>query len=560
MKPPRLGEALRFLQEAGFTQKPSRGSTRTFDGVLKTSAGPVATRVEIRDWNFLEYPTIRIIKRPAFFPDLVPHVGSQGDICYFSHGSVVLDRFNPAGSVKQCLEQALHVLETIASDPKQRSRDIRDEFLFYWLANQQAIWPVVLGDVSPDAETANYFVLGEGEHAQVMIAASIEEATRYAASQGLSNPKGGSVKCWMLRSKVYPSAPSKLPTTVKELFEYLRGWDQAVSKAVQNILERRKEYLRHKYVTFAVDTPAGWLGFGFDLNQQFRLGYEKKPALYKQYLHNKGGSQPIFRLLVSDISPKFLHGRNVLGGNLLGKRITVVGCGAIGGFLAAALARFGAGSGPNGQLRLVDPGRLGPENIGRHLLGMSDLRKFKAAAVAEELKRSFPEISVVPITREVDPQKDLRDDDLVIDATGYEPVSEMLNSFHLQNDPGTPYLHTWIYGNGDCVQALWVDSKRYGCYRCMRMPEGPRYREERFPVGKKPVTARFAGCQAFTPYAVSAPMSASALIVDMISDWLSGSPSPRFRTRTVERADLRRVKNQDISKIDECPACLNRSS
>lgn len=560
MTPPRLGQALRLLAQAGFTQKRSRGLIRIFDGLLETSAGNVAIRVELQDWNFLEYPTIRVIERPSFFPELVPHVGTRGDICYFRHGSVVLDRFNPAGSIKQCLDRAREVLEQIVADPARRTADIQDEFLHYWFAGQTAIWPVVLGGIAASDEIASYFVLGEGDDTHVMIATSRDEAARYAKCLGLSGPKGGSVGCWILRSDIYPSAPAKLPTTVKQLFEYIRSWDRRLSTAIQTILERRKEYLQHKYTTFAVDTPAGWIGFGFNLNQAFRLGYQKKPALYKQYLHGKGGSQPIFRLLISDVSPAFIHTRNILGSTLMGKRVTLVGCGAIGGFLAAALARFGAGSGANGRLRLVDPGLLGPENVGRHLLGLNHQGHFKANAVADELKRSFPEISVLPSPREVNLDDDLSDNDLVIDATGIEAVSDMLNAFHRSTLATIPYVHAWIHGNGDCVQALWVDSPKHGCYRCLRMPEGPRYREERFPVAKKPTIGGFVGCQAFTPYAVSAPLSASALVIDMIANWLAGSPSPRFRTRTIEQANLCRVKNQDITPISGCPACLSHSS
>ena len=45
----------------------------------------------------------------------------------------------------------------------------------------------------------------------------------------------------------------------------------------------------------------------------------------------------------------------------------------------------------------------------------------------------------------------------------------------------------------------------------------------------------FMACADFTPFAVSASMSAAALTIDMILDWLQGDVSPRYRTRYTEK-------------------------
>lgn len=66
-------------------------------------------------------------------------------------------------------------------------------------------------------------------------------------------------------------------------------------------------------------------------------------------------------------------------------KVAVIGCGAIGGFMAHALAQAGVG-----MLFLVDGDELSPSNVGRHLLGMEWATSTKATATASQLKSDFP--------------------------------------------------------------------------------------------------------------------------------------------------------------------------
>ena len=70
----------------------------------------------------------------------------------------------------------------------------------------------------------------------------------------------------------------------------------------------------------------------------------------------------------------------------------------------------------------------------------------------------------------------------------------------------------------------------------------------------EPVRA-FVGCHAFTPYSTTMPSVAAALACDFVMDWMNGNVSPRFRTREHEQADVFKVKNQDVDRLEGCPAC-----
>lgn len=549
-----LGESLRLLRSRGFHPVAAQMPSRAFVGSLSCAKGPVPIKLTIEDWDFLEYPRISLVERPAFLPALMPHVDVLGHLCYFAPGAVTLDRYDPATSLAQCLNQATAMLDRIATDPDYRIDDIQSEFPAHWEYGQQSQpWTVLLGDIHPKAKTAGYFILRQGECKHALVTSDPDEAHRLASALG-ATVTTSRYRCWLLQTTVRPCVPAQIPQTVKELFAWLRNWDSNLYSGLQIALAE-KFYLQQTYVAFAVKTPVGWIGFGFNLNQLVRLGYIKRPRLYRNHLHKSGGSQKIFRMALREVGGDFVHSRNLSYKDLYDKRVTVIGCGAIGSFVAAALVRLGAGTGTLGLLKLIDPEDLGPENLGRHVLGYPALMQPKAEALRNELRRQFPHSTVEAHTCSAFDHTHLFAAELIVDATGEEAVSEYLNGLRLQRRMRTPILHVWIRGNGEAVQALWADAQGGACYRCLLVPDARFHRKERFALLKTDPMRRTDGCRAYTPYAVSAPMHAAALATDMVCDWLRGDPSPRFRTRNQENADVFKLKNQNLNRMQGCPAC-----
>ena len=87
------------------------------------------------------------------------------------------------------------------------------------------------------------------------------------------------------------------------------------------------------------------------------------------------------------------------------------------------------------------------------------------------------------------------------------------------------------------------------------MEAGQAFGTPRFPLLKDEPVRAFVGCHAFTPYSTTMPTVAAALACDFVMDWLGGEVSPRFRTRVHEHAQVFKVKNQDIERLNGCPAC-----
>lgn len=558
-----LGEAFRFLRSRGFKRVGSPDpAIRAFEGSLNVSNGAVRARMEISDWDFIVYPGIFLLERPPFLPVPIPNIDASGGLCYFAPGSIVLDRFDPAGSLALCIHHAEGLLDSLIRNPPRRKTAMRDEFLAYWSGGEGPRKWALIGDIDLEASTARYSVIAlpkdrlQGVHLVVISSSRSEVQHLATAVQGKLVLQEGAV-CWILTSSIYPAAPEgPLPSSIKGIFAYLKLWDREIYRKIQDILGTDRGYLKAPIVSFAIRTPAGWVGFSFNMNAIAQKALRRRPSLYRHYLHTKGSETPITRMAISEFGAEFLHTRNLETPSLAGKRVLLVGCGAVGGYVAQALARLGAGA-KGGELKLVDPEPLEPGNVGRHSLGMSSLFVNKAQATATELAHQFPESQFVPEGVDIRELSDVFRHELIIDATGIEAISELLNAMHCQNRrrDRVPILYVWVLGNGAAVQSLWVDSLKYACYRCLRLPRGTQYRQDRYPILKGRPVFRSSGCSQYRPYAVSAPMNAAALAAELVVDWLGGDVSPRFRSVLREGANVRRQRNLNPDRLNGCPAC-----
>ena len=548
-----LGRVLRSLHQRGFVQLPSRGGVRQFDGVLNCNRGDVKIRLSIEDWDFTRYPVIEILEVPKGAPRLIPHISASGWFCYLADGSVVLDRYAPEGAVAQCLQIATDELNRLLGDLRYREGELQTEFGASWSIGQQPEpLPATLGTVEPASVVADAYLMGDEHSEWLLISCDVEEPERLARVMILPPPRRVQ-ECWVLRSDTLPSVGQNgVPTTIGELFSWLKSWDVGLHREFQQRLGR-EHFKTPGDLMVVIHCPAGWFGFSFELDKTLVLGFGRRPLALRQQLHTRRRDTGLTRITLSEIGPEFIHGRNLSFPSLKDKRIVLIGCGAIGGYLAEGLVRLGAGTG-TGELTLVDPDVLAPGNLGRHALGMNALKQAKVSALASRLDLEFPHAKVTPHNRTTRLPADLVGD-LVINATGEEALSEAIN-FHRQGLPEyrrPPTLHVWVTGEGACVQGLWVDEQKYACFRCLRRNDTKRLK--RFDLGLGDHGLRVLGCTAFTPYAVSAPMGAAALALDMVAAWMAGDVSPRFRTRAVEGAQVRLPKNADVRPLPGCPAC-----
>lgn len=128
---------------------------------------------------------------------------------------------------------------------------------------------------------------------------------------------------------------------------------------------------------------------------------------------------------------------------LKNSKITVIGCGGIGGATVEMLARMGVGN-----LRIVDKDSFDLSNINRQLMSsMESIGRPKAQVTAEILSSINPVLEIEPLEQEVNQEnvkKILKGSHLVVDALD-NLISRILMSrcaFELD----IPFIHGAIHG------------------------------------------------------------------------------------------------------------------
>jgi molybdopterin/thiamine biosynthesis adenylyltransferase len=248
------------------------------------------------------------------------------------------------------------------------------------------------------------------------------------------------------------------------------------------------------------------------------------------------------------LDDKYLIERNIPGqATFSGKRIGLIGCGTIGGFLAEMLVKAGAGSG-GGEIRLIDNDELMPQNLGRHRLGFNHLFEQKAHALADELKISMPSLNVLALTFDAK-EADLKRLDLIIDATGEESLGHWL-----AKATSAPLLHVWIEGAGVAVRSLLRLHSRQGCYRCLT--DDNRHGALLSVLnGVAPVFVG-QGCEGlYVPFPASVSIQAAALGLDAALAWVGDQPWPSLSTRLTDQNFELATPSCSLLPRSGCPAC-----
>lgn len=147
-------------------------------------------------------------------------------------------------------------------------------------------------------------------------------------------------------------------------------------------------------------------------------------------------------------------------------RVAIIGCGALGGYVAVMLGRAGIGT-----LLLVDPDIHRFENASRHVLGAARVGKPKVAAIEEHLRSTVPYLRVEPhemYARPAIAAEHLDKAHLVVVATDSITENRLLN--RLLHADNVPAIFTWLEPLGIGGHAL-LSYGGTGCYECLFLDE-----------------------------------------------------------------------------------------
>jgi molybdopterin/thiamine biosynthesis adenylyltransferase len=501
------------LRKRGFNPRPdgrhpSRG-LRPYLGMLLAANRQWHIEVLVWDVEFLTLPTIRILDELP--KGTLPHVNSKQELCYLISGSIILDLHNPGGSIALCLELAAKTLNSILTDPVYCRSEIRREFLQVWIHD-------FVKRTARDGTCLRIFDLAR-------------------------------------EPELYQRA---LPCSLIDVFELIDSCDREAGNHIYASM------LSGCCLEILFRCQQGFFGFRQPLWTS--MAYLQRPRCPLRISmitwEIMRFPMPIIRTGYPWLDSKSIYSRNtVRGETLIGKKISIVGVGALGGQVAMSLGRLGAGQ-QGGRIRLIDPGVLMSENIGRHYLGQRFVGQHKVEGIACSLRENHDGVVVDTFEGDARDVADLFKDDLVLNVTGEQMLSSSLNrQYQLlsrEGDPSLPpFIHGWIKGAGQAVQALWVTPSN-ACFDCLfeRIP-GDEI-ADRYPVLKERTELRKVGCDLVSAYNDAAPLAGAALVTQMVSDWLRGvTEMATFRTIYLERSqsEVALIPDMILTHQAGCPSC-----
>lgn len=532
-----MPEVLRQMEAWGFTKIESQDSVGWLGtiGSLITTRGAVECEVWL-DRSFERSPRVRLTSIPEHLPAVIPHLGPDGSLCYIAHGTEVLDIYDPVGQTRTSLLQAREVLEQVLAG--KMVEDLQEEFFVYW----QGAWcfhdvmrrssgPLHLLRLS---DSGRYVLTDDVERSQLKFSRSGCKAEAFSTRVSLIT---SSVEPMPLQEK-WP------PSTVGAILDWQHSLDGACRRKIRDKITGAYRD-GWEAMVIAIESRVTGYCYGF-LVRDLQKNRPESGASADQRL-------PIFDCPVEPLhmvrmDDRYLVERNIPGRTTLeGKRIGLIGCGTIGGFLAEMLVKAGAGI-AGGELLLVDNDLLMPQNLGRHRLGYNHLFEPKVAALAKELNAAMPTASVLALDQDAR-DVNLGDLDLVIDATGEEALGHWL-----AKASSCATLHIWIEGAGVAVRALLHHQHGEGCYRCLTDSN----QEGSLLSVVDGVAPPFAGqgCEGlYVPFPASVSIQAAALALDTALAWVGKKPWPSLSTRLVDRAFELETPDCSVLPRVECPAC-----
>ncbi|HHK5684455.1 TPA: E2/UBC family protein [Serratia marcescens] len=454
-----------------------------------TTAGNFPIALILRDDPYIKLPAAYILKTPDKLQGrLIPHVTQESNLCYVAQMEADWDSNDLKSTYQDVdiqIQLTLNNSITAVEQDINGNAELDGELFAYWkpdsilfqlseVSKQKKLTTCLVESRLTDEKIRKEYITYETGNSS-----SEEEIVKWLAQRNLKSENISDVSLATHYVSVKPSKLSGVvwpPETFSNLLSWLAEVDHnARDKVIQSILSNIK-----KRNIFLLDiTKQDTLSVYVELDpnvvarKRHRHGLAKKTSL--RYLATifsaKSFCIDFKRLLVIKADRATLLSRNHPRqgiGSLSNKRIALIGCGTIGGYLAALLLRNGAGCGDK-YLHLYDNDIFMAHNFGRHILSAHDIGQSKSIALADYLINS---VHIAKNIIGVDSQFPIKNEklaeyDIVIDATGRPPVSKRL-AFIIRTLPLAQrprLIHSFNDGNGRASKVFIDDGTC--CYGCL---------------------------------------------------------------------------------------------
>jgi len=494
------------------------------------------------------------LHKPLFFLKpydalgFIPHVDNSGFICYAHDEGLIIDQTNVTGIIDGAFER---VLKTLYDGMiKVNHQDIQAEFEAYWNKLENAV-----------PFESNVELTNEVKYIKV---AAFENYPWYFAGDSNSDIMN---YCYKYIGKTHIGTPKFLNAIYIPLREgttiippyYGSFWTtsqirQLIYKNVTNSNKREIERIA-RYKVNPNSILLLFISIPLSNGSKSLIGVKYSNFSAKDHNKNKWRKEfphPLYKndcncrlapLEISRHDKGYIMPRGGGINKLNSKKVALIGCGSVGGYIAVELAKAGVQ-----HLTLIDQDSLMQENVYRHVLGVNSLKpesykdnktaKETASPKTFELKREIEQ--KLPYSN-VEANSDLVDKienivangkidfnkfDLVISAIGNPTIELYLNEYFHRTQDMPPLLFTWLeaYGIGGHA-VLTNNNHKYGCLECLYTDpfdkNTPLYNRASFAAEGQFFAKQISGCgSVYMPYgsldSVQTAIIATRLAVDVL--------------------------------------------
>lgn len=434
-------------EEPGVFQASVRLNTGVFSLVIDTANG------------FPEkFPIIRVKVSEQFRP----HVSLDGKICLFDDASLLIRSDLPDRVMIDAYDRAVNILEIQPNSPEYKL-EVAREFNAYWGQGKSLF---VYTNLSPCSQN-DYKNLNCIASNKFGILSDTESESEYLLHHyyGQDSDHLLKIPCILMRLRSFDILPIKKEYSWKELRSFvLRNITGAQKRKFQKFLNMSRKTL---YCFLLLSIPFKQR----DFYMGFRL-YYKSETVCKVGKNHKCHVEPMMTLPID--YPYMLKRGGGGAHGLREKSVLLIGCGSIGGFLAANLCQCGVGT-----IALLDKDCLTVDNVYRHILGFKDALQYKNKAdlMKSYLVEQYPhvEVKVLNVPNHdaghlLQNPETLQNYDLIVSATGEPMLNLAINKMLQEHNIAVPFIvcfnepygiggHAMVVNiNGGCLQCLYTDT------------------------------------------------------------------------------------------------------
>jgi len=464
---------------------------------------------------------------------IVPHVETDGFICYAQEEGILLDSENIIGLAQEAITRAVSVVECgIAGTNHQ---DFLDEFGVYW-------------GRTTNIRTAMSLVSPSIAIKEVSLYKQVTSPHGKGKSNSRKNRSPKKVVHWYLYddlaslNQYFHFTPDHAPKSSKVLFIPLQPgrvivpphpatfWDLAeVRRIVFNNLSDHQKLELAPFLSSSTPEEMIILSIprisGGETLIGIRFSGIKK---YRPHpLHQEGEAAEISPFSLTRRDREYLLPRGGSNLALAQKRVLLLGCGALGGYIAAELTRAGVL-----QLTVLDEDTLAADNYFRHLLGRKHLGKPKVIALKEDIEGRLPYVEVTALHCSLEEALERHqiqpgEFDLIISALGNPTVELAFNNWHQALQSAAPALFTWLEPYGIGGHAV-LTKFRSACLKCLypKPADEDIFCRASFAGKNQKFAKNISGCRnVFTPFGSLDAMKTAELATRLAIGTLTGSVS-----------------------------------